>query len=103
MRKWRVSCFLFLALCLSFTFVSCRTTIEYVPVPVDITDVVNPVLEQRPDNSKITVKAEVESVEDILENSAAYFYAWETWESYADALEQTIGVIQERLLVEKEK
>lgn len=103
MKGWKVFFCLSLVLLLCFTFSSCRTTTEYVPLKVDITDVVDPVLQQRPDNTKITVKADIQSLEDILENSAAYFYAWEAWESYADALEQTIGVIQKRLLVEKEK
>ena len=59
MKGWKVFFCLSLVLLLCFTFSSCRTTTEYVPVPVDITDVVNPVLEQRPDNTKITVKADI--------------------------------------------
>ena len=98
MKKWKGFCCFALALLLSFTFVSCTTTkIEYVPMKVDLTDVTDPVLMQRPDNSQILVIENPQTLEDIVENSAAYLYGWSVWQSYADALEQTLIHIREDL------
>lgn len=97
MRRWILLSFL----CLSLLFLStsCQTKVvtEYVPMEIDLTDVVCPVLQQRPDNSKVKVIEDIQTLEDIVQNSAAYMYAWEVWESYADALEQTIIGIRDEL------
>ena len=107
MKKWA---FFFSCLVLCCLAVSCATRTEYesvevkvpVPVEIDIKDIVNPVLEQRPDNSQFVIHTtEPLRIWEQLENGATYFYAWEMWQKYAESLEQTIGVIEKRLLVEK--
>lgn len=101
MKVWKVFCFLSLVLLLCFT--SCRSTktveIEVpVPVKIDLTDVIDPVLLLRPDNSQIKVNpGPVLTIYDVVENNAACLQAWELWENYANALEQTIFTIKERM------
>lgn len=106
MRKWKVFCILFLLL--SFLLISCATRTEYetvevkvpVPVTVDITDIVNPVLQQRPDNGSVQVYAgPVFETYQVVANMGAYFDLWQKWEAYADSLEKTIGIIGEKLSV----
>ena len=106
MKKWKVFCILFLLL--SCLLVSCATRTEYetvevqvpVPVTVDITDIVNPVLQQRPDNSTVKVYAgPAFETYQIVSNMATYFDLWKRWEAYADSLEKTIGIIGEKLSV----
>lgn len=107
MKKWG---FFFSCLVLCCLAVSCATRTEYetvevkvpVPVEIDIKDIVDPVLQQRPDNSLLKIHTtEPLRLIQQLENGATYFYAWEMWQNYAESLEQTIDVIEKRLLVEK--
>lgn len=106
MRTWKVFYILFLLL--SCLLVSCATRTEYetvevkvpVPVTVDITDIVNPVLQQRPDNSSVKVYAgPAFEMYQVVANMGAYFDLWQKWEAYADSLEKTIGIIGEKLSV----
>lgn len=105
MKKW---VFFFLCLALSFCLSSCATRTEYetvevkvpVPVTVDITDIVDPVLQQRPDNSTVKVYAgPAFETYQLVSNMATYFDLWKRWEAYADSLEKTIGIIGEKLSV----
>lgn len=109
MKRWAFF-FLCVTLCFLASFTSCATRTEYesvevkvpVPVEIDIKDIVNPVLEQRPDNSQLVIHTtEPMRIWEQLENGATYFYAWEMWQKYAESLEETIGVIEKRLLAEK--
>jgi len=95
---------LFLLLLCSFT--SCATTTDpqlvEVSVPVlmdiDIKDLTEPVLRQRPDNSLLKINTgPVLEMTDVIENSAVYLYAWNMWQNYAEALEKTLDVIALRL------
>lgn len=71
---------------------------EYVPVYIDITDVVDPVLRFRPDNAIYTIKkgTNLKTTFDIIDNSNQYLRAWEDWEHYATALEGTLIDIRDR-------
>ena len=82
MRKWG---FFFSCLVLCCLAVSCATRTEYetvevkvpVPVEIDIKDIVDPVLQQRPDNSLLEIHTtEPLRIIQQLENGATYFYAW---------------------------
>ena len=86
-------CFLFLLLFSSLLFlVSCQTkAIE--AEEVDLAPIINPVLQMRPDNSQLKIITDVVDVYDVVENSTQYLMAWQLWESYADALENTIADI----------
>ena len=97
MRRWILLCFL-CAFSLFFC-TSCQTKVvtEYVPMEMDLTDVINPVLEQRPDNSSIIINEKPDTLLAVMENSASYLYAWEMWQAYADSLEQTLTIVQEKL------
>lgn len=66
------------------------TQTEYVPVYIDITDVVDPVLRFRPDNSTYKIKTKTTTTFDIIDNSIEYQRAWEDWQHYANALEGTL-------------
>lgn|GEM_PF-2096697 len=105
MRRWSFLFFFVVLLCLS-GLTSCTTTkvekvTEYVTVPVDITDVVEPVYRIRPDNSALEIKEDVRDITDILNNSATYLHAWLMWQTYAEALENVITSIEETYGPEK--
>ena len=105
MKRWA---FFFLCLFLLLSLSACATKTEYktvevevpVPVQIDITDIVDPVLQQRPDNGEVKVYAgPAFEVYQLVANMGAYFNLWKQWEAYADSLEQTIKVIGEKLSV----
>lgn len=79
-------CLFSLLLCL----VSCQTT-----GTVDISPIVNPMLEMRPDNSILQIRTDIVDVYDVVENSTQYLMAWEMWQRYAEALEKTIHDIED--------
>ena len=92
---------LFSVLLLSlFFFTSCSTAkteyvTEYVPLSVDLSGVIEPVLEKRPDNSVLDIHAgPVMELADVVNNSLQYQRAWEMWQNYATLLEQAILQIQ---------
>lgn len=99
MRKGR--CFLLFIVCVSLFFcaISCsttKTTTEYIEVHPDLTNVVDPVLMQRPDNSVLKIHpGPIFDIMDVIENSEQYLFAWEMWENYANALEQTLIAIRD--------
>lgn len=97
----RKICLLFfiLSACLCFLCISCSTTkTEVVPVEIDLTDVVDPVLMQRPDNSVLQIHpGPIFDIMDVIENSETYLYAWEMWEDYATLLEGTLISVKENL------
>ena len=98
MKRW--SLFLIACLCLLFLFGSCTSTrtetiTEYVPVEIDLKDVVEPVFQLRPDNSKLDIHLAVQTTVDIVHNSVQYQKAWQNWQIYAEALEQVIEDIDE--------
>lgn len=94
------------ALCL-LSLTSCSTTktvepeivtvTEYVPMKLDLQDVIYPVIQMRPDNSQLKIKTEgeIQSVYDIVDNSLSYLKAWGAWQSYAETLEKTLQGIQD--------
>ena len=98
MRKLCLSLFILSAL-LCFLCISCSTTkAEAVPVEIDLTDVVDPVLMQRPDNSTLVIHpGPIFELIDVVENSATYLYAWEMWEDYATLLEYTLISVKDNL------
>ena len=108
MRKWKAFFFLCLVLCLLLCSCATRTVTEYetvevevpVPVEIDITDIVRPVLDQRPDNGTIKLyPGPIFTLEETVRNGMAYQEAWFMWQDYAEALEEVIGIIGDRLSV----
>lgn len=98
MRRWT----LFLTACVLslFLFGSCTSTrtetiTEYVPVEIDLSGVVDPVLQLRPDNSKLDIRLDVQTTVDIVHNSVQYQNAWQNWQIYAEALEQVLEDIDD--------
>lgn len=89
-------CMVLLASCATKTEYVTQT--EYVPVYIDLTDVVDPVLRFRPDNSTYVIKtgSDVKTTFDIIDNSNQYLKAWEDWQHYATALEGTLIDIRDR-------
>lgn len=92
-KSWKVFCFLFMAFAL-LSISSCRTTTP----KIDLTDVVRPVLDTRPDNSILQVyPGPIYEDWQVLRNSQTYLYAWEMWQTYAEGLEDTLNEIVEQL------
>lgn len=100
MKRWTL--FLIVCVLLPFSFTSCSTTktetetiVEYVPVEIDLTDVVDPVLRLRPDNTQLQIIEDVQTTLDIVSNSIQYQIAWERWQIYAEALEKVLNEVEE--------
>lgn len=77
-----------LCFCLLLSLSSCKTPetqVEYVPVELDIQDLIQPMLKMRPDDVKLIDPPE--TLSDIMSNSVSFQYAYETWKGYAEALE----------------
>lgn len=89
--------FLLIVLALVVLLPSCRTIDHYIPATVDLTEQIDIMLKQRPDNSQLAVVAEPKDIYDISENANAYLYAWSMWEAYADAVEQTLLSVRDSL------
>ena len=89
-------CMVLLASCATKTEYVTQT--EYVPVYIDLTDVVGPVLRFRPDNSTYVIKTgnNLKTTFDVIDNANQYLKAWEDWEHYATALEGTLMDIRDR-------
>ncbi len=67
------------------------TQTEYVPTYTDLTETVKTMFTQRPDNSSYTVKTGAAlSLFDLVKNSISYQSAWLDWQTYAEALEDTL-------------
>ena len=65
------------------------------PLSVDLSGVIEPVLEERPDNSVLDIHTgPVMELADVVNNSLQYQKAWEMWQNYATLLEQAILQIQ---------
>ena len=92
MKKFVFFCSVLLLLCGSCR--STRTVIEYLPAEIDLTDVIAPVFELRPDNY-VTVIMDVQDISDVVKNSAVYLRQWELWQTYAEGLELVLRGIQE--------
>ena len=68
------------------------TETEYVPVYMDLSETVDPVLALRPDNStyKVIDKDNLKTSWDVMYNSWVYQNAWLDWQAYAETLEKTL-------------
>ena len=95
MKRCCLRLLLLLCLLCAFSFISCSTAKVECP---DITNLVDPVLMQRPDNSQLTVvTGPILEMKDVVHNSSQYLMAWELWENYADSLEKTLIVVRDEL------
>lgn len=77
--------------------VSCSSTKVYAPISVDLTEQTKPVFEQRPDNTKLEVIENPVDIWDYIYNGETYLYAWLSWQSYAESLENLIISIEDSL------
>lgn len=78
-------------LCALLLLVSCKTTpVAEQKEPVDLKPSINMLFDTRPRNEDIRIVEDVQTLDDIIDNSAAYLMAWELWEVYAESLEQYI-------------
>lgn len=90
---WKVFFCLFSVFVLFCTFTSCSTT-----KTIDIAEITEPVLAQRPDNGTLEVwPGPIYEVYQIMQNMNTYLHAWQMWQTYAESLEETIIVIGDRL------
>lgn len=91
-KKWIVG--LLCVLCV--LVVSCKHTQEIQePEPIDLGPSMQVLFDSRPDNSKLEIVQDVQTLDDVILNSAAYLKAWELWENYSDSLEAYIRKIGE--------
>ena len=78
-------------LCVLLVLVSCKHTEQIQEVePIDLGPSMEILFDSRPDNTKLDIILEVQTLDDILLNSAEYLKAWELWENYSDSLEDYI-------------
>lgn len=87
MKKWKVCFCVFFVLCCLFT--SCRTVetvTEYVPVELNVAELVKPIVDQRP--ADVVLIEDVQRLSDVMENSVAFQKAYADWRAYAITLEE---------------
>ena len=77
-------------LCVLCLLVSCRHTQIVEEEPIDLGPSMELLFDSRPDNTKLDIIVDVQTLDDIVLNSAEYLKAWELWENYSDALEEYI-------------
>lgn len=91
MMKWKAFCISFL--CLACLLSSCATKAEteyvYVPVELNIQELVQPVLDMRP--ADVTLIEDVQTLSDVMQNSVSFQQSYNEWRSYAIALEGFIS------------
>jgi len=84
-----------LFLCTSCTTTKTEYITEYVPLEVDLSGIVEPVLAMRPDNTSLDIHTgPVLQLSDVVHNSLQYQSAWFSWQDYAELLEDVINEIQ---------
>ena len=88
MRKIKV----FVALlCVLLLLISCKHTEQIQEVEqIDLGPSMELLFDSRPDNTKLEIIVDIQTLDDILLNSAEYLKAWEMWENYSDSLEDYI-------------
>ena len=67
---------------------SCKTgetQVEYVPVELNVQELIQPVLRMRPEEVRLIDAPE--SLSDIMQNSVSFQFAYEEWKGYAELLE----------------
>ena len=86
-------------LALLLVMVSCThtETIYVQPEPIDLTPSMQVLFDTRPRDEDIKIIEDVKTLDDIIDNSAAYLMAWELWETYALSLEDYIKYIGDRI------
>ncbi len=52
--------------------------------------------DSRPNNDKLEIIEDVQTIDDIVLNSATYLMAWELWEGYAESLEDYLVIIRDK-------
>ena len=82
-------------LCLLCVLVSCKSAEVQKPEPIDLHPSMEILFDSRPDNSRLEIITDIQTIDDILLNSAAYMKAWELWETYSESLETYIRNIGE--------
>lgn len=82
-------------LCVLCVLVSCKSAEVQKVEPVDLQPSMQILFDSRPDNSQLEIIEDVQTVDDIVLNSAEYLRAWELWETYSDSLELYIRKIGE--------
>ena len=76
--------------------VSC-SSLEAEPIELDISEQLELVFKNRPDNTKLKfITDPVESYEYVT-NSETFFLAWNLWQNYAKSLEDTLIALEASL------
>lgn len=69
---------------------------EYVPVELDLSDLIGVYFANRPDNSELNINtSNILELKDIVLNSLEYQKAWYNWQGYAELLEGFVLEIQD--------
>lgn len=89
--------FIILAVFALFLCVSCTTMSKTEPIDLDLSEQIDLVFTQRPDNSNIRIIAEPCNYYEIALNCESFFYAWDMWQAYAESLEKTLVSVEESL------
>lgn len=78
-------------LCVLLLLVSCKTApVTEQKEPVDLKPSITMLFDTRPKDENFKIIEDVQTLDDIIDNSAAYLMAWELWEVYAESLERYI-------------
>ena len=76
--------------------VSCKTPpVAEQKEPVDFKPSIQLLFDTRPNNEELHIVEDVRTLDDVIDNSAAYLMAWELWEVYAESLEAYLLKIED--------
>jgi len=91
MKKLVISVVLVLLIVLS----SCRSTevVAVDPEKPDLAPSMQMLFDARPDNEQLHIVTDIQTLDDVVMNSAEYLKAWQLWESYAMSLEEYIRAL----------
>lgn len=80
-----------------FLLAGCKSTDQVVkPEPIDIKPSLEVLFDARPDNNNIKL-IDINTIDDIVFNSAQCLKAWELWETYALGLEDYLLELEQIL------
>ena len=86
----------FIVILLVVLLTACQTpVVKVVEVePVDLGPGIDLLFDSRPKNETLDIVENVQTLHDVINNSAEYLRAWELWETYAESLEHYLNTLR---------
>lgn len=72
----------------------CKSTEVVEEQKIDYGPGIQILFDSRPNNDKLEIIENVQTIDDVILNSTTYLKAWEMWEVYAESLEDYLVIIK---------